>query len=224
MWSRTLLGSMPPQSNLLPGLGSGTADAGLCFPKIDVGEASGAVAGPRGQCPRLRDRYIAARFLGVAPNAAGLRCVDAVVKAARLYFEEERADLAVELLELAAEELPKEPAFPLAQLEILYLARDRAGYVELAQRFRRMHSTSDAWPLVARLGRKIAPGEGLFGAAEGGRDEDHYGPWPDLPNWVRAAWDLTAEVAAADFHRAVRRAANAIVVSAGCTFALDGAP
>ena len=222
MWSRTLMGSISPQSNLLPGVGGVSADEGLCFPKIDVDESAEALS-PRGQRPRLRDRYIAARFLGVAPNAAGLRSVDAVVKAARLYFEEERSDLAVELLELAAEELPKEPAFPLAQLEILYLARDRVAYVELAQRFRRMHSMSEAWPLVARLGRKIAPGEALFGASEGGRDQDHYGPWPDLPNWVQATWDLTAEVVAADFHRAVHRAAGAIMAAAGCTFELDGA-
>src|ERR1700733_13664180 len=157
MWSRTLMGSISPQSNLLPGVGGVIADEGLCFPKFDIDGL--AESAPRGQRPRLRDRYIAARFLGVAPNAAGLRSVDAVVKAARLYFEEERSDLAGELLELAAEELPKEPAFPLAELEILYLARDRVAYVELAQRFRRMHSTNEAWPLVARLGRKIAPGE-----------------------------------------------------------------
>ena len=42
------------------------------------------------------------------------------------------------------------------------------------------------------------------------RDHDHYGPWPDLPNWIQANWDLTAEVVAVDFHRILkRRAADA---------------
>jgi hypothetical protein len=40
----------------------------------------------------------------------------------------------------------------------------------------------------------------------GPRDHDHYGPWPHLPNWIQAPWDLTGEVIAADFHRAMARA------------------
>jgi hypothetical protein len=51
-----------------------------------------------------------------------------------------------------------------------------------------------------RLGRALAPEETLFGGAQNDRG-DHYGPWPDTPNWILAPWDLTSEVLAAEFHR-----------------------
>jgi hypothetical protein len=56
-----------------------------------------------------------------------------------------------------------------------------------------------------RLGRAVAPDEPLFTAGAGARPHEHYGPWPNLPNWIQASWDLTAEVLAADFHRAMLR-------------------
>jgi len=46
------------------------------------------------------------------------------------------------------------------------------------------------------------------GPANGRRDHEHYGPWPDLPNWIQANWDLTAEVIASDFHRILKQRAQ----------------
>jgi hypothetical protein len=54
----------------------------------------------------------------------------------------------------------------------------------------------------------LCPKEQLFGCAMGPREHDHYGPWPDLPNWIQANWDLTAEVVASDFHRILKRRAD----------------
>ena len=156
---------------------------------------------------RLRDRYVAARFPGVARNAGELQNVTHAVKAARLMFEEEQSDLALELLELAIEESPQESALRLARLEILFLARDRGRFVEGARAFRDAHPFHEAWEEVARLGRAIAPDEPLFGDAQGPREHEHYGPWPHLPNWIQAPWDLTAEVLAADFRRGLCKAA-----------------
>jgi hypothetical protein len=153
---------------------------------------------------RIRDRYIEARFPGVARCSADLANAPGVVKAARLMFEDGQHDLALELLELAAEEAPQQSALWLARVEILFLARDRDGFVAAARAFRAVHRFSDAWDEVARLGRAIAPGEALFGAVAGPRDHEHYGPWPHLPNWIDAPWDLTAEVTAAEFHHALR--------------------
>ncbi len=153
---------------------------------------------------RIRERYIAARFPGIALNAAGLRDVPAVVKAARLFFEDQRAELALELLGLAIEEAPRESALWLARLELLFLGRDRDGYVAGARAFRDAHAASPQWPEVQRLGRALAPGEPLFGGKAGWKPDENYGPWPHLPNWIQASWDLTAEVMAADFHRALR--------------------
>jgi hypothetical protein len=154
---------------------------------------------------KIRDRYISARFPGVARGSNELQDPAAVIKSARLLFEEEQAELALELLELAVEETPHESQLWLARLEILFLLRDRDGFVATARAFQDAHRFHEAWPEVERLGRAIAPDEPLFGATAGPRDHEHYGPWPHLPNWIQAPWDLTAEVVAADFHRAVTR-------------------
>jgi hypothetical protein len=57
---------------------------------------------------------------------------------------------------------------------------------------------------VHRLGNALVPDDSLFNANGGPRAHDQYGPWPDLPNWIQAPWDLTAEVLAAEFHGALR--------------------
>jgi hypothetical protein len=157
---------------------------------------------------KIRDRYISTRFPGVADCSSDLQSAERVIKAARLYFEEERNDAALELLELAIEECPREASLWLARLEILFLVRDGAGYVETARDFHRQHSgVTETWAEVCRLGRALVPGETLFGARMGPREHEHYGPWPHTPNWIQAPWDLTAEIVAADFHRAMSRCA-----------------
>ncbi len=166
---------------------------------------------PRGydaRCRRIRDRYIGARFPGVARSAADLESPDRVVKAARLYFEDGQVDTALELLDIAIEQDSRAEALWLAQLEIVFLGRNPARFVETARAFRALHPASEAWTEVARLGRALCPREQLFGAAMGPREHEHYGPWPDLPNWIQANWDLTAEVVAADFHRILKRRAE----------------
>ena len=171
------------------------------------GDPRGADAKSR----RIRDRYITARFPGVARSAADLEAPERVVKAARLFFEDGDIAAALELLDLAIEQNSRAEALWLAQLEIVFLARDAARYLECARAFHAMHPASEAWAEVARLGRALAPGYELFGAESGPREHEHYGPWPDLPNWIQANWDLTAEVVAADFHRLMkRRAADAL--------------
>jgi hypothetical protein len=159
---------------------------------------------------KIRDRYIGARFPGVARSGADLADTERVIKSARLFFEEARLGEALELLQLAIDEMPQEPSRWLALLEILYLAREAAEYVAAARDFHRRHvEAQDAWTEICRLGRALAPGELLFGAACGPRDHEHYGPWPHTPNWIQAPWDLTADIAAADFHRAMARNASA---------------
>ena len=158
---------------------------------------------------RIRDRYIGARFPGVARSSADLEKPDRVVKSARLYFEDGQSETALELLDIAIEQDSRAEPLWLAQLEILFLTRNAARFIETARAFRAMHPASEAWNEVARLGRALAPGESLFGPAAGPRDHDHYGPWPDLPNWIQANWDLTAEVVASDFHRILKQRARA---------------
>jgi hypothetical protein len=155
------------------------------------------------QRARLRDRYLAWRFPGVARTAADLKETERIIQAARLYFEDRKLDRAIELLGLAIAQCPGDETLALARLEITFLMRSAALYVELANEFRRAHPASSQWAEVSRLGRAIAPGEAIFGATDGPRATDHYGPWPDMPNWMQAPWDLTAEVRATEFHQAM---------------------
>lgn len=158
---------------------------------------------------KIRDRYIATRFPGVATCSSDLESADRVIKSARLYFEEERNDAALELLELAIEECPREMSLWLARLEILFLIRDAQGYAETARNFNRQHpAAEESWAEICRLGRALAPAEALFGSRKGPRDHEHYGPWPHTPNWIQAPWDLTAEVTAAELHSRLRSRAE----------------
>jgi len=148
---------------------------------------------------KIRDRYIGARFAGLARSGADLHDTDRLIKAARLAFEEEHVEAAVELLDLGIEQDAREPRLWLAKLEILSLVRSAARFTTAARAFREAFASHAQWPDVMRLGRALAPEETLFGGAQNDRT-DHYGPWPDTPNWILAPWDLTAEVVAAEFH------------------------
>jgi hypothetical protein len=152
---------------------------------------------------KIRDRYIAVRFEGVARSGADLEDAPRVIKASRLAFEEGHPERALELLELAIEQKPFEISLWLAELEMSFLLRDAGRFVDSARAFRAAHPAAGQWAEIERLGRALAPDEPLFGARQGPRAHEHYGPWPHLPNWIQAPWDLTAEVSAADFRRAM---------------------
>lgn len=151
---------------------------------------------------KLRDRYLAARFPGVVRSMADFADAGRVIKAVRLYFEERHFDRADELLDLGIAQAGSAKLLRLARLELAYLRRDAARYVECAIELQRVHPDSPEWLEVARLGRALSPGHAeLFGKAQNARAHDSYGPWPSMPNWLQASWDLTGEVLAADFHR-----------------------
>jgi len=206
-----------PQLEMIEWSGDGCARAvqaqptPACEPADEAFDAATLDARRR----KIRERYIAARFAGIAKGGAELTNEDDVIRCARLLFEDERAQDAVELLELAIEERPGNTGAWLARLEILYLVRDAAGFVEAARAYRVGHADdAPAWNEICRLGRALAPHDALFEGELAVRDHEHYGPWPHTPNWIRAPWDLTAEVAAVDFHHAMKRAACAPVARA----------
>lgn len=178
-------------------------------------EARGAERPPENelreaQRARIRDRYVAARFPGVARNVADLGDTERVVRYARTYFEERKLDRALELLEVAIECNPGNEALRLARLEIAFLAGDATLYVALANEFRIAHPESDEWNEVARLGREIAPDVLAFGA-QGGDPHSQC-----IPNWTDASLDFTPDQRAEEFHRAMaRRAAGTRAASQG---------
>lgn len=172
----------------------------------NVGDAA-SPPGPSAGQVRIRDRYIAARFPGAMRNAGDLASPLKVIDVARHYFEEGESDCAHELLEMAIEVSPRHTPLRLAQIEIAFLGRDGQRMLRAALGLHEALPQCPQWPDVQRLGRALLPGEGLFGEASGARDHEHYGPWPDTPNWIGASWDLTGDVRAADFHHAMTRAA-----------------
>jgi hypothetical protein len=153
---------------------------------------------------RIRDRYIGARFPGVASNMADLADDWKVIKTARLYLEDGLRRRAVELLDSAVESHPAVESLWLARHELAFLMRDAEAFHQCARGFCREHPRSDAWPEVRELGRALGLGGGLFQDL-GIRDPapGHYGPWPTLPNWLQGPWDLTAELRLADLRRAL---------------------
>ncbi len=159
---------------------------------------------PHKVVPGTRDLYIAARFPGFGGAGVALEDVPRVIDGARLLFEDGDTARALELLDLAIEQGGANQALRLARLEFAFLARDADLFVSLAGEFKRVCSASNAWPEVARLGRALAPAQALFGARQGQRAHEHYGPWPHMPNWIAASWDLTSEVLASDYHRLMK--------------------
>jgi hypothetical protein len=149
---------------------------------------------------RTRDRYVAARFPGILSSAADLDDSDRVVNVARLLFEEDHYDDAQELLQIAIARSGSE-SLRLARLELTFLRRDASRYIDLARELRQAHPKTREWSEVARLGRLVAPGEPLFGSGGAERTDSHYGPWPDMPNWIQASWDFTPDALAAELHR-----------------------
>jgi len=100
---------------------------------------------------------------------------------------------------------PSLASAPAARRSGRVFARDAAAFTACARDFRAAHPRHAQWAEVLRLGRALCPEEALFREGGGVRAHEHYGPWPDLPNWIQAPWDLTGEILAADFHRAMDR-------------------
>jgi hypothetical protein len=149
---------------------------------------------------RIRERYFKTRFPDVPVPSPGSSDCSAIVKAARLYFEDGDTGRAVELLRLSSEMMPRVERILLAKLEIHYLDHNETAFTETARTFAERFPGSSEWPAVARLGWRLAPNEALFAnarPAKVARDEQ-YGAWPEVPNWIEAPWDLTGEVLAVE--------------------------
>lgn len=199
---------------------------------ITVAAAASGVDAPAGALPthgadlilrrKVRDRYIAARFPCTAQSSADLENIARVITAARLFFEEDQPDRALEFLELASEQSPGAESLDLAQLEIAFLTRDAGAYVSLAMAFRHNRPASNSWNEIARLGRVIAPQVATFLAPVGEQADARQGASPEIPNWIGASLDLSCEILGSEFHRAMKRRSKAF--DAGPLHVAEAAP
>lgn len=111
-------------------------------------------------------------------------------------------------MELVIRERPEREEFWLAHIEILFLARDETRFVEIVRRFLEAHPESPTHAEVALLWKRLRRASATGPAAEAEPGEaavrgDHYGPWPSLPDWIGAPWDLSAETWAAEIHQRI---------------------
>lgn len=158
---------------------------------------------------RIRETYLRSRFPGVYRFEADLEDGSRLVEAARLYFQDGRLDHERELMELAIREHPERIDCWLAHIEILFLARDEPRFVEAVRGFLEAHPESPDHAEIASLWKRLrqnAAGPAAEAAAgETPARGDRYGPWPVLPDWIGAPWDLSAEVWASEIHQGLGR-------------------
>ena len=105
-------------------------------------------------------------------------------------------DHAVELLQQAAEILPREDRLLLAKLEIHFLSREAAPFAATAKVFEQRFPASVEIPKIRRMAERLNA-EARAASGAGGTDE-RYGAWPEIANWIEAPWDLTSEVLAVE--------------------------
>ncbi len=163
----------------------------------------------------LRRRYIEERFPEIANGAVALDDPSSVVKGARLFYEDGALPRAVELLQFAIEDRPREAKPWLALFEIFRLERLPGEYAELAARFQKQHGDTAEWRKVRFFGRETDPGNPLY-KEDSINTLETIGPRearkvaagmagfdPIAENWLAAPMDFENEVLANDLRRAL---------------------
>jgi hypothetical protein len=224
-WNR-LKGTLQPKreeapraSRAAPAAGAPQADAADAS-KLELVDASRPFAGPSivHQKPppakgshvvaddsefkrdRIRTRYFKARFVDVALPAAGSTDPTAMIRAARLFYEDGDAARAVELLQAVSRLMPGQIRILLANLQIHYLCHDRGGYVATAKALAERFPGAAEWADVARMGARIAPGEALFPAAGDAGAGGQMDAWPaETLNWIETSRDSSGDAIAKEF-------------------------
>jgi pilus assembly protein FimV len=161
----------------------------------------------------LRRRYLEERFPGIAGGLVDLADAEAVVKSARLLYEDGALPRAVELLQFAIEERPAEMKHWLALFEIFRLENLAGEFGALAARFRERHGTTDNWRKVQYIGREIDAGNPLY-ADEAFNSLETIG-YPNAAktqaitfdplaeNWLNAPMDFTSDALTAELRRSL---------------------
>ena len=138
---------------------------------------------PSEDTAELRRRYMEERFPEIVNGALVLDDPDSVVKAARLLYEDGAAPRAIELLQFAIEQEPRQKAPWLALFEIFRRERLAGEFGRLARRFGEVHAASREWRKVLRVGRDLEPGNPVYqGDAAASFD-------PAAENWLQSEGD-----------------------------------
>ena len=111
---------------------------------------------------RLRERYIAARFVQFPQPTHALNNTSSVMRWARQLLDDDHPRLAAELVQLALEENRSQRALWLCLIELAFLSNDPAMFGELSDAFRRRFPTADALPVIDTMGNKLLPHDPRF--------------------------------------------------------------
>ena len=111
---------------------------------------------------RLRERYIAARFLQFPQPAQALKNTGNVMRWARQLLDDDHPSLTTELLQLALEEDRSQRSLWLFLIELGYLGNDPAAFGELIDAFRQRFPNDEAWHVIETMGRKLIPHDPRF--------------------------------------------------------------
>jgi hypothetical protein len=147
----------------------------------------------------MRRRYLEERFPEVLNGTLRLDDAASVVRMARLCHQDGALTRAIELLHLAIEDQPQEPALWLALFEIYRHEGLTVEFAQLARRFHDEHGDGSHWRKVQQLGREIDAGNLLYQGDEAG------GPAND--DWLEPAHPAN-EALAAELRQALLARAN----------------
>ncbi len=125
---------------------------------------------------RMRDRYIAQRFPQFNEPHRALKNTESVLNWARQFVDDDRPQLAVEILNLALQEDPAQRPIWLFLIEYAFLETDSARFNELADAFKRQFPGDTAIELVNTMGHDFAPTDPRY---------SHINAPAELPDWSK---------------------------------------
>ncbi len=150
---------------------------------------------------RLRDRYVATRFAQFTEPDSALQNTSEVALWARQLLDDDQPRLAVELLQLALQEEPKQVPLWLFLIELAFLNSDSGAFNGLAdefkQRFAADSNLATTLGTIDAMGVELDPLDPRYANA---------GPPELLPNWSTPEALERDEVKQRKFHAALLEA------------------
>lgn len=114
---------------------------------------------------RLRERYIAARFVQFPQPTHALKSTSNVMRWARQLLDDEQPRLAMELVQFALEEDRSRQPLWLCLIELAYLGNDASAFGDLSDSFRDRFPEAATLPVIDAMGNKLMPQDARFAHA-----------------------------------------------------------
>jgi hypothetical protein len=111
---------------------------------------------------RLRDRYIAQRFPQISEPHYALKKTDIVLTWVRQFLDDDRPQMAEELMQLALQEDVKQREPWLFLIEVAYLRMEHSRFNELASEFKLLFPEDAAIGIIDAMGKDLTPGDSRY--------------------------------------------------------------